>query len=779
MLPIDILGFKNFRIFDDQDGFFESLSAITLLTGTNNSGKSSIIKGMQLLKNSVSGNVFPYELDLTDQEHLLGKLENLLFNKENKEIVISLPFNFFGHKYTYIKLTYAVLTTDFYKGKLRKIEIFDGQDNDSLLFFEYREPTEWEVANHAKELEREMLEYEQQIQDPNVTKKDLWRMYGIYARPDEDPIVGLVKWKLNSVKLSLYLSEILEFYNFYIEENRSTKWIDWVDGIAEKDNYCFIPSVVLNSFRSKPDIEKWRDFVDKLKEIGKQKGKLKIRGRDFEPPEIFFPQLEIEGVFYASALEIIRDNLIWRDIDSTDENITKYNVLEETFKKGLDVLKRRILSINYLSTVREQHVRIYNASVNSPFINLLKAYVPLQSDPYNFVDKYLSAFEIGKKLEIEFRLDYQLIFVSVIDYNGDKRELVDYGYGIKQLVLLLIQISVLAEKNKRIVHNYGDQGEYYEDHFDPSLLLIEEPETNLHPKWQSLLAEMFYDANKKYNIQLVIETHSEYLIRKFQNLVANEQQSGSLIKIFYLRNLKSIEAGRAQVEIIVIEDDGGINYEAFDSGFFDESNNLQLSLLNIRRDIFVVEFEELKKNLVENEDKISLLQEKIDEYGNRTDIAQYLQHVALILNTSKMDLTTVDYLASGQYLLHNIKEGTDFSPVVLQYGRAMENELKKLFGSVHATKKWTIGVMQGSLEKFKFGINSISACCSTTEYNLLSTILPAIFQDPLALQIDLINELRERRNDVAHPGLIMQKEDAEHYIEIMNQFLSAWSDNIL
>lgn len=779
MRPIDIVGFKNFRIFNDKEGFFENLSAINLLTGTNNSGKSSIIKGMQLLKNSVSGDVFPYEVDLTDQEHLLGSLENLLFNKENKEIMISLPFNFFGQRYTYIKLTYAVLTTDSYKGKLRKMEICDVRDNDSLLFFEYTDADDLDKADDMEKYLKQMQEYEVQKDDSSITKKDFWKIYGIFGRPDENHLKGFVGWKVNSAKLHSFLSETLEFYKFYQEEKRNTKWLEWADGVAENEDYSFIPSIVLKSFRSDANIGKWEKFIDTLKETDVKEGKLKVGERDFEPVEVFYPQPEIEEVFYSSVLEIVRDNLIWQDIETTDETSTKYNVLEHTLKKSWEVLKLRVLSINYLSTVREQNARIYNATLNSPFINLLKAYIPLQYDPRSFLNTYLKAFDIGKKLEIEFRLDYQLLFVSVIDFNDEKRELVDYGYGIKQLILLLIQISVLSEKNKRLIHDYGEDGEYYVDYFDPCLLLIEEPETNLHPKWQSLLAEMFFEANKKFNIQLVIETHSEYLIRKFQNLVASEKQSESLIKIFYLRNLGAVEKGRTQVETIVIEEDGGINYEAFDSGFFDESNNLQLSLLNIRRDSFMVEFEELKMNLEENEDKISLLEEKIDEYGNRTDVERYLQHVALIFNTSKLDHLTIDYLASGQYLLHNIKEGTDFSPVILQYGRAMENELKKLFGSVHATRKWTIGVMQGSLEKFKFGINRISACCSASEYNLLSTILPTIFQDPLTLQIDLINELREKRNDVAHPGLIMQKEDAEQYIEIMNQFLSPWSDNML
>ncbi|EFK36036.1 MULTISPECIES: AAA family ATPase [Chryseobacterium] len=779
MHPIDIVGFRNFRIFNDHDGFFENLTAINLLTGTNNSGKSSIIKGMQLLKNSVSGDVFPNELDLTDQEHLLGNLENLLFNKENKEVMISLPFNYFGQRYTYIKLTYSVLDTDSYKGKLRKMEVCDGKDHDFLFYFEFKNATEEDIADDKKEYEKQTQEYEKLIQDPDISKKDLWKIYGIFARPFEDPMVGLVEWKFNSSKLSSYLSEIYEFYNFYVEEERNTRWLDWVDNIAEKEDYCFIPSAVVNAFRSKPDIGKWNDFIKQLEETGDRKGKLKIGDHDFEPPEVFYPQPEVEDVFYGSILEIIRDNLKWMETESTDETINKYNVLEETFKKGWEVLKHRLLSINYLSTVREQHVRIYNASLNSPFVNLLKAYIPLQHDPNTFVNKYLQAFEIGKRLDVELRLDYQLIFVSVIDNIGKKRELVDYGYGIKQLILLLIQISVLAEKNKRILHDYGDDGEYYMDQFDPSLLLIEEPETNLHPKWQSLLSEMFYEANKKFNIQFVVETHSEYLIRNFQNLVASNNDFSDSIKIFYLRNIHALADGKKQVETIAIAEDGSINYEAFDSGFFDESNNLQLSLLNIRRDRFITEFIGLKKNLDENEEKITLLEEKIDEYHHKTDVQRYVQNICSIFNSAKLDNRTIDYLASGQYLLNIISVGSDFSPVVLQYGRAMENELKKLFGSVNATKKWKIGVMQGSLEKFKFGMNRISVCCNASEFTLLNTVLSSMFVDPLSLQIDMINELRETRNNAGHPGILMAKQDAEQYIELMTQFLLTWSDNIV
>ena len=39
-------------------------------------------------------------------------------------------------------------------------------------------------------------------------------------------------------------------------------------------------------------------------------------------------------------------------------------------------------------------------------------------------------------------------------------------------------------------------------------IAVEEPEIHLHPKYQSLLADMFVDAYKTLGQHLIIETHS-------------------------------------------------------------------------------------------------------------------------------------------------------------------------------------------------------------------------------------------------------------------------------
>ena len=67
-------------------------------------------------------------------------------------------------------------------------------------------------------------------------------------------------------------------------------------------------------------------------------------------------------------------------------------------------------------------------------------------------------------------------------------------------------------------------------------LAIEEPENHLHPRYQALLAEMFADAYKNYGIHFIVETHSEYMVRKLQTLVAKKELTPAEVSLQYLYN---------------------------------------------------------------------------------------------------------------------------------------------------------------------------------------------------------------------------------------------------
>jgi AAA15 family ATPase/GTPase len=763
--PIDVLGLKNFRIFDDQKGFLEDLAAINILTGANNSGKSSIIKSLQMLRNSIREYKYPFALDLNQQEHLLGDFDNILLNKSNRHLEITLPYLFMGMKDFSISLTFEPSTTNnAYDARLRGIEVIDRSTGAPLFSFRYRSATEIEKTDDNSEYVRKKQEFEQKKAENRDVKTSIFDMSNYIIEPYENQLEGYVEWYINIDRLKHFLEQLIKVYEIYLADKRN--WTG--DGFREvnrraKDLYI-IPSLFVKSFKDDADLEKWKNYVDTLVNIGPDlSGEEKVGERDFDADDFFLRPPAIEDVLFYKASEILRANLKWEE---TDGSRSGYSVMENSFRNAWDILLQRISTINYVSNIKEENARSYNASSNSPFIRLLKSFAPQGYYGSEFMRKYLRAFEIGKEISVKLDPKYQSILASITTLDGKERELVDFGYGIKQLVLILMQISVLAQNNKKSEHVYDDHyGEIIEDTYVPSLLIIEEPESNLHPKWQSLLAEMFAEANSSFNIQMIIETHSEYLIRKFQTLVANKTVPTTNIKIFYLRSVDKVKDGKKQVESLHIQDDGTIDFNVFDHGFFDENYNLQMSLLNIQRDKFLQDFENLKKSSKETEDKLAELQQKIDAYTDKVDVAKYERMVAARFDTAKLLTATSSYLVSGQYLLENIDPSGDYSPVIIQYGRAIENELKRIFSPILNPKECMLGPMQTQLQNYLNG-NAHSP--------MLPGSLATLLNAPLNIRVDLIDNLRLIRNDAGHAGHTKTKQDALGYIGDAELFLDRW-----
>jgi hypothetical protein len=323
--------------------------------------------------------------------------------------------------------------------------------------------------------------------------------------------------------------------------------------------------------------------------------------------------------------------------------------------------------------------------------------------------------------------------IFLVNFDGTKTPLVDLGYGVSQLLPIIMQIAIIAH-NHHLIHYYWEsEYDYYEDqaiYFSPSTLLIEEPEANLHPSLQSKMAELFIDAASRFNIQFLVETHSEYLIYKFQEYVGKKIISPSEIKMYYFNHPYDVRKGIKDryISHILIGEDGSIDYDKyFGKGFFDEQTNLKLSLLNIQRDRFLQDFVELKKNKEEYENKITELEQKIDDYINKMDIRMYQTIINTRFDVSKISTISAKYLSSGQLLLNTIHESSDFSPVIIQYGRTIENELKEIFVAIGITdvKKLMLGKFQDALKKFKTG-----ATFSNNELAQLPTEMSNRFNNP-------------------------------------------------
>ena len=113
-------------------------------------------------------------------------------------------------------------------------------------------------------------------------------------------------------------------------------------------------------------------------------------------------------------------------------------------------------------------------------------------------------------------------------------------------------------------------------------LAIKDPECHLYPATQSLLADMFYEAYNDYGIHFIVETHSEYLIRESQVLVATEvydQPSEEEVgddcpfATYYVPDKAD---GKAPYSLRYRKD--GIFINAFGKGFYDVAAKLALKI---------------------------------------------------------------------------------------------------------------------------------------------------------------------------------------------------------
>lgn len=109
----------------------------------------------------------------------------------------------------------------------------------------------------------------------------------------------------------------------------------------------------------------------------------------------------------------------------------------------------------------------------------------------------------------------------------------DVGFGVSQ-VLPVITLCY-----------YAPEG---------STLLLEQPEIHLHPHVQAGLADVFIDAIKSRNIQIILESHSEYLLRRLQRRIAEEILPADAAALYFAR----IEAGESKLDALQLDAYGNI-----------------------------------------------------------------------------------------------------------------------------------------------------------------------------------------------------------------------------
>lgn len=671
---------KNFRVFGN-DAVSFNLKPITILTGENSSGKSTVVKAMALLRNYFNAimkdparNPAAVQLDFSDPQLKIAGFDSAInfLSDKDAEMVFSFdttsnyapfPFNL---EYSFvqskdnpskgdlktIKLFYeenCLLTANNDEGHLVISEIdFENYISKMFLYFvkakSYRdakktcksedEPeivvnatndgidvTSWQKydlrcfdfkdfrnnVNHDKNLTKAILKFEENgllFYNPVISE---------YVGMSKSSCLEKMKDSSLSSSLSKYMSEeeFSSLKEYFVNQFESSSKDNILDFLLE-EQAIYLRSIVLGpiGLDSFYGVTTYIDAIANgvFYENGCQRkdycviNQKKFNNRSCqhflnclqfdksEDTSDFYKfttsSYDDMGVFQAHFAHYLTDAFGWwfnrflNEVLITNK-FDGFAVITNSFtqvqrlqsyedKSGFVQTIKNYQSFAKAITRVQRDAQISRSEdTDSTWAWILK---DIKFKPGSIVNKWLDKMGIANSLLIKEDVD-GLGFKLFLQHSNDITSLADEGHGITQIVSILLQIETAIMKQS--ISGHKDVNSIT----TPEVVLaIEEPEVSLHPSLQSQLADIFLDA-KNHGINLIIETHSEYLIRRTQALIAGysskEEFDRRPFVVYYINRdgstyeLEYSETGRFK--------------NSFGPGFFDEASRSNVEILKRER----------------------------------------------------------------------------------------------------------------------------------------------------------------------------------------------------
>jgi len=128
-----------------------------------------------------------------------------------------------------------------------------------------------------------------------------------------------------------------------------------------------------------------------------------------------------------------------------------------------------------------------------------KKAIPADAQLFDQTIHWLKEMNLADGLSIR-ALGGSARYSLMIENDGQASNLKDVGVGVSQVIPVIVA-ALFAQPGH--------------------IVIVEEPESHLHPLAQSKLAELLVQVSKERNVQFIVETHSEHLFRRMQTLIAN------------------------------------------------------------------------------------------------------------------------------------------------------------------------------------------------------------------------------------------------------------------
>lgn len=519
------LFFENFKIFKEQAQI--ELAPITVLTGRNSAGKSTMIKGLLLLSDFL-GSEAQLTLNLNEANSIKHRL-NIWGNVKN----------WFSENQT-VSFGYTQNNLNFYFS-------FTAESGSSVALLD-------QFVMEAPEIDE-----------------------------------ALVLKRRSDIILDMAVSQ--RFLN-YLVGNRFR-----IQGNPESAGQTAALKAVLQKIRNKKAKASQQELIGLIEEEGAivkqmtmfQEQQKREEENRTEGAIVYQPEINIEDDdSYPSykLSNLVRSALRRYMIGNTERG----GKLEMESRRQIDMVAFRFadvfnqkaqFALYHLSPGRIKQARLYYLyETNSEFHELINWYgkhAVRAGEEHRFLLHWMQELGIGEDLSVQtIEGEAATVKIKLIGAN-QYVDLADLGYGAGQVLSILLAIL----KVQSDVESLDMRSRHLRRN---TILMIEEAESNLHPLLQSKLAEMFFEAHVLFRIQFLLETHSEYLIRKYQVMMAsNAVIAGKSITpddvfIYYVDRVDNNNAIRK----ITIEEDGSLS-DRFGEGFFDEADNQAMQLFRAQK----------------------------------------------------------------------------------------------------------------------------------------------------------------------------------------------------
>ncbi len=574
---MNTIGFNNFRrfaTFPEMD-----LGDITLLVGGNNSGKSTLVKALllcvdnlKLMSSYTNTNIFEFDapkfrFDANEWHDVKIKtFSRAIHNKpvpvidqgsdeEKTELPSEMRFVFTIGSFRFVFDVYGERDGDEVTGEVSYISI---EDRGNMVKYDISFKSHimcYSVLGSTSE--RETL-IKRLYRDYKSAKEELEKLSDegsdIAAISSQSEKVASLEKRIeefinpddNELPEDFDYEQALrqQFRNFYVHEYTATSW----DNLPLEFYYSQLNGNLLV------------DLIGNFIQFAKNPGA--AAPKDIEDPNEY--GVAMEKYMYIQAAR--------KDLLQEEDKIRKS---QEDLKALLNSFK-----IEYITAHAANQNTIYNTADRNDYIaqtvhGFVRAKIARGQKEYTFVTDWMRKFGVGHDFDV-ISIDGEAYRVKIKDEDNSTVNLADKGMGSIQLMILLLRLATILreyEPQNMVALEDNDKLRY-------PTIVIEEPEQNLHPKVQSLLADLFLYLNREYFCRFLIETHSEYIIRKTQAIVAeqdykneDELNEHNPFMVYFFEPNASDRPRRMDYAV------SGAFKEKFGEGFFDEASKWDMTII--------------------------------------------------------------------------------------------------------------------------------------------------------------------------------------------------------